>query len=116
MLCFVRHMSTAFCQLPASSSRCASLLDQLITKSSVDLMPYRNVLVGNLSRLLDSGVSRHCQDLVQRIWLKMNGLFSAKLVASFYPFNLSITSGLSHSRLLAMYVGNLVVVDKHSVL
>lgn len=86
----IHCLLTAFCQLPASSRHCASLLDQLITKSSVDLMPYRNVLVCNLARVLDSGVSRHCQDLVQRIWFKMNGLFSTKLAAFFLTFLLNI--------------------------
>jgi len=54
------------------------LLDALLAKTSVDLLLHRNVLVSSLSRLLDDCVPRHCQDLVVRIWNKMNGIFPSR--------------------------------------
>jgi len=70
----------AFEDLSSNPGRCIMLMDALLAKSSIDLLPYRNVLVASLPRLLDENVPRHCQDLVVRIWNKMNGIFPSRHV------------------------------------
>lgn len=68
----------AFEELSSNPGHCIMLMDALLAKSSVDLLPYRNVLVSSLPRLLDENVPRHCQDLAVRIWNKMNGIFPSR--------------------------------------
>jgi len=70
----------AFEELSSNAGHCIMLMDILLAKSSIDLLPYRNVLVSSLPRLLDDSVPRYCQDLAVRIWNKMNGVFPSRSV------------------------------------
>jgi len=68
----------AFEDLSSNPGHCIMLMDVLLAKSSVALLPYRNALVSSLPRLLDQNVPRYCQDLAVRIWNKMNGIFPSR--------------------------------------
>jgi len=70
--------AAAFEELSSNPGRCIMLMDVLLSKSSVNLLPYRNVLVSSLPCLLDNNVPRHCQDLAVLIWNKMNDIFPSR--------------------------------------
>jgi len=86
--------AVAFDELSSNPGRCIMLMDVLLAKSSIDLLPYRNVLVSSLPRLLEQHVPRHCQDLAVSIWNKMNGIFPSRwiiwltcILNKYYSFN-----------------------------
>ncbi|KAK2149074.1 hypothetical protein LSH36_469g02035 [Paralvinella palmiformis] len=79
LLCSVPAVHKAFSLLPNEPTELLLYLDQLSALSAQDLLPYTEVIVDNLNRLLDPNIPRKVLELVKTVWIKLHTVIPRKL-------------------------------------
>lgn len=63
-------------------------LEELSVSSSKQILPFADVILRNLPRLLESGVPRKLTELTKSVWLTLNTIIPCKYVSD-YPNDVS---------------------------
>ncbi|XP_066551754.1 integrator complex subunit 2 [Amia ocellicauda] len=74
-----QQLQEAFQMVPSSSAQLMRILEHLTLLSASDLIPYAEVLVSNISLLLNEGVSRRILQTVNKLWMVLNTVMPRRL-------------------------------------
>ncbi|RXM96651.1 Integrator complex subunit 2 [Acipenser ruthenus] len=74
-----KQLQEAFQMVPSNNTRLMQILEHLTLLSASDLIPYVEVLMSNMSRLLNVGVSRRIFQTVNKLWMVLNTVMPRRL-------------------------------------
>ncbi|MBN3272797.1 INT2 protein, partial [Polyodon spathula] len=74
-----KQLQEAFQMVPSNNTRLMQILEHLTLLSASDLIPYVEVLMSNMSRLLSVGVSRRIFQTVNKLWMVLNTVMPRRL-------------------------------------